>query len=239
MKAQVLSDASAVAQAAAKLIAAEMRAAVKARGRFVMALSGGETPRQMLCDFAEEDVPWKNVHILQVDERVAPAGDLDRNLTRLWESLILRAPVQLDQVHVMPVEEKDLEAAAEDYSRILQKLAGSPPVLDLVHLGLGLDGHTASLVPNDSVLDVTDKDVALTGIYHDRRRMTLTYPLLNRSRRVLWVITGIEKADILARLYEGDISMPAGRIRRDHALVIADQAAAATIQNSRKILCAS
>jgi 6-phosphogluconolactonase/glucosamine-6-phosphate isomerase/deaminase len=127
MKLQVLADASAVAQSAAKLIAAEARAVVKARGRFVMALSGGQTPRQMLRDFAEEDVPWKNVHILQVDERIAPAGDPDRNLTQLWESLILRAPVQPDQVHVMPVEEKNLEAAAADYSRILQKLAGHRP----------------------------------------------------------------------------------------------------------------
>jgi 6-phosphogluconolactonase len=128
----------------------------------------------------------------------------------------------------MPVESADLEAAAARYAATLREAAGSPPVLDLVHLGLGSDGHTASLVPGDPVLDVTDADVALTGVYQDRRRMTLTYPALDRGRRVLWLVTGGEKAGMLARLRAGDRSIPAGRVRADAALVLADAAAAGT-----------
>jgi 6-phosphogluconolactonase/glucosamine-6-phosphate isomerase/deaminase len=160
-----------------------------------------------------------------VDERIAPAGDPDRNLTHLRESLLSHAPLRPEQIHAMPVEEKDIEAAAESYADTLQKIAGSPPVLDLAHLGLGPDGHTASLVPGDPVLDISDADVALTGIYQKRRRMTLTYPLLNRSRRILWMATDAEKVEMLVRLRNGDISIPAGRIRRDNALVLADRAA--------------
>jgi 6-phosphogluconolactonase len=125
----------------------------------------------------------------------------------------------------MPVEEPDLESAAGNYARTLQQIAGAPPVLDLAHLGLGPDGHTASLVPNDPVLNIKDRDVALTGIYQNRRRMTLTYPMLNRSRQILWVVTGAGKAGMLARLRDADVSIPAGRIRREKALVIADRVA--------------
>jgi 6-phosphogluconolactonase len=226
MKIQILANADAVAKAAAKTIAAEARAAVAARGRFIMAVSGGKTPWQMLRDLAGEEVPWADVHVVQVDERIAPAGDPDRNLTHLRESLLSHAPLRPEQIQAMPVEEKDLTAAAKSYADTLGKIAGSPPVLDLAHLGLGPDGHTASLVPNDSVLDVTDADVALTGVYQQRRRMTLTYPLLNRSRCILWVVTGAEKVEMLARLRNGDVSIPAGRIRREHAIVLADRAAA-------------
>jgi 6-phosphogluconolactonase len=225
MKIQVFPDADVVAVEAAKIIATEARAAVAARGRFIMAVSGGRTPWQMLRDLAGEDVPWANVHVFQVDERIAPAGDPDRNFTHLRESLLSHALLRPEQIYAMPVEEKDLETAAASYAATLQQIAGLPPVLDLTHLGLGPDGHTASLVPNDSVLNVTDADVALTGIYQKRRRMTLTYPLLNRSRRVLWVVIGSEKVEMLARLRGGDVSIPAGRIRRENALVLADRAA--------------
>jgi 6-phosphogluconolactonase len=229
MKIQVFADADEVAREAAKIIAAEARAAVAARGRFIVAVSGGHTPWQMLSDLAGEEVPWAGVQVVQVDERVAPAGDPDRNLTHLRESLLSHTPLRPEQIHAMPVEEKDLGAAARSYSLTLQKLAGSPPVLDLAHLGLGPDGHTASLVPGDPVLKVTDTDVAMTGIYQERRRMTLSYPLLNRSRRVLWVVTGSEKAEMLVRLRDGDVSIPAGRICRDNALLLADHAAAAEL----------
>jgi 6-phosphogluconolactonase len=215
-----------VAREAAKLIAAEAAVAVAARGRFVLAVSGGRTPWQMLRALADEPVPWKHLHVAQVDERVAPAGDPDRNLTHLRESLLAHAPLPPEQIHPMPVEEDDLEAAAASYARLLRQLCGSPPVLDLAHLGLGPDGHTASLVPGDPVLDVTDGDVALSGAYQGRRRMTLTYPMLNRSRRILWLVTGPEKAPMLVRLQRGDGSIPAGRIRQDEALVLADRAAA-------------
>ena len=148
---------------------------------------------------AGEEVPWAALHVVQVDERVAPAGSPDRNLTHLRESLLEHAPLRPEQIHAMPVEAPDLEAAAAQYARTLREIAGSPPVLDLAHLGLGPDGHTASLVPGDPVLDVTDADVALTGVYQGRRRMTLTYPMLNRSRRVLWLATGGEKVEMLVR----------------------------------------
>ena len=225
MKFQVFTNADMVAREAAKVIAAEARAAVSARGQFTIAVSGGRTPWQMLRDLANENVPWANVQVFQVDERIAPAGDPDRNLTHLRESLLSHAPLRPEQIHAMPVEENDLTAAVKSYVATLQKIAGSPPALDLVHLGLGPDGHTASLIPGDPVLKTTNADVALTGIYQKRRRMTLTYPLLNRARFVLWVATGAEKVEMLARLRNGDVSIPAGRICRDNALVLADRAA--------------
>jgi 6-phosphogluconolactonase len=226
---RVFADANTVAQEAAKVIAAEARAAVAARGRFVMAVSGGKTPWQMLRALAGEQIPWQSVHVVQVDERIAPTGDPDRNLTHLRESLLPHAPLPPNQIHAMPVEAKDLEAAAGNYADTLEQIAGTPPVLDLAHLGLGTDGHTASLFPNDPVLNIADQNVALTGVYLGRRRMTLTYPMLNRSRRILWLATGGEKADVLPRLLEGDLTIPAGRIRQDAALVLADHPAAARL----------
>ena len=226
MEIKVLASAEAVAREGAAIIAAEARAAVAARGRFILAVSGGHTPWSMLRDLAVEDVPWNGVYVAQVDERVAPAGHPDRNLTHLRESLLEHAPMRPEQVYAMPVEASDLEAAASRYAQTLRGIAGSPPVLDLVHLGLGPDGHTASLVPGDPVLDVTDADVAVTGIYQGRRRMTLTYPMINRARRILWLVTGTDKVEMLMRLRDGDRSIPAGRIDRDNALVIADRAAA-------------
>ena len=211
MKIEILPDADTVARKAAKFIAAEARAAVAARGRFVMAVSGGHTPWQMLRALANEDVPWENVHVVRWTSASRRAGDPDRNLTHLRESLLEHAPLRPEQIHAMPVEAPDLEAAAKRYALTLREIAGSPPVLDLAHLGLGPDGHTASLVPGDPVLNVTDADVALTGVYQDRRRMTLTYPMLNRSRRILWLVTGSDKVEALARLRDGDRSIPAGQ----------------------------
>ena len=225
MEIKVLASAESVAREGAAIIAAEARAAVAARGRFILAVSGGHTPWLMLRDLAGEDIPWNGVHVAQVDERVAPAGHPDRNLTHLRESLLERAPLHPEQVYAMPVEASDLEAGASRYALTLREIAGSPPVFDLVHLGLGPDGHTASLVPGDPVLDVTDADVALTGVYQARRRMTLTYPMINRSRRILWLVTGNDKVGMLMRLRDDDRSIPAGRVAQDNALVIADRAA--------------
>jgi 6-phosphogluconolactonase len=225
MKIEVYADADAVALEAAKRIARAAQEAVAARGKFVMAVSGGKTPWIMLRDLAKQEVPWNGVHVVQVDERFAPEGDPDRNLTHLRESLLEHAPLRAEQIRAMPVEATDLQAACLRYALTLDEIAGSPPVLDLVHLGLGPDGHTASLVPGDPVLEVKDEDVALTGIYQNRRRMTLTYPIINRSRRVLWLVTGSEKTGMLARLQTGDVSIPAGRVSRNHAVVLADRAA--------------
>ncbi len=229
MKIEVLADADAASKEAARIIATEAREAVAARGRFVAAFSGGPTPMPMLRALAGEDAPWDKVYILQVDERVAPAGDRDRNFTHLRECLLDHAPIPPDHVHAMPVEASDLKAAAAQYALTLQNLAGAPPVLDLVHLGFGLDGHTASLIPGDPVLDITNADVAVTGPYQGRPRMTLTYPVLNRSRRILWLTTGAEKADMLVHLRDGDPSIPASRVRQDVAIVIADSAAASAL----------
>ncbi len=226
MMIEVLADAAAVARGAAAIIAAESRAAVAVRGRFVMAVSGGTTPWAMLRALADEEVQWPSVHVFQVDERIAPAGDPDRNLPHLADTLLIHAPLPLEQLHAMPVEEVDAEAAVKAYSETLRELTGSPPVLDLVHLGLGPDGHTASLVPGDPVLEITGADVALTGLYQGRRRMTMTYPVLNRARRVLWVVTGSGKAPMLKRLLAHDRTIPGGRVRPDDALVLADRAAA-------------
>jgi 6-phosphogluconolactonase len=224
---EALADPEAVARTAAAFTAGEARAAVAARGRFVMAVSGGRTPWIMLRALADQPVPWADVHIVQVDERVAPAGHPDRNLTHLRDSLLAHCPLRPEQVHAMPVESANLEAASEQYATTLKDVAGAPVVLDLVLLGLGPDGHTASLVPGDPALGVTETDVAVTGVYQGRRRMTLTYPILNRARRIAWLVTGREKAEMLARLNGGDRSIPAGRIRQDRAVVLADSAASA------------
>jgi 6-phosphogluconolactonase len=191
-----------------------------------MAVSGGRTPWLMLRALAGRDVPWASVHVVQVDERVAPDGDPDRNLRHLHESLLAHVPLRPDQVHSMPVSARDVEAGAHAYADELRAIAGEPPVLDLVHLGLGPDGHTASLVPGDRSLEVSDADVALAGPYQGRRRMTLTFPAIDRARRVLWVVTGADKADVLRRLLAGDRTIPAGRVRQDRALMLADRAAA-------------
>ena len=227
MKLEVLSDPERVARRGAALIAAAARESVAARGGFSVAVSGGTTPWQMLRALAEEDVPWGGLHVLQVDERVAPDGDPDRNLTHLRECLLTRALLPPERLHAMPVGDADLEAAAARYARTLDAVAGAPPVLDLVHLGLGPDGHTASLVPGDAVLEVRDVDVAPTDQpYQGRRRMTVTYPLLARARRLLWLVTGSSKAEMLQRLCDGDASIPAGRVAQANAVVLADRAAA-------------
>jgi 6-phosphogluconolactonase len=226
MDLKIFPDADAVARAAAGFLATEAREAIAARGRFVIAVSGGKTPWAMLRALAEEQVPWSGMEIVQVDERVAPAGHPDRNLTHLQESLLERSPLLPERIHAMPVERSDLETAAAEYARTLEALAGAPPVLDVVHLGLGPDGHTASLVPRDPVLEVTDRDVAITGPYQGRQRMTLTYPAINRARVILWLVTGAEKREMLQRLLAADPSIPAGRVRQDTALALADRAAA-------------
>ena len=226
MRVDIFADAEEVARRAAEFIAEEARAKASLGQSFVFAVSGGGTPWIMLRDLAAREVPWPCMHVTQVDERIAPAGDPQRNLTHLRECFLSRVPLRPDQIHAMPVESSDPEAAARQYARTLEMLAGAPPALDLVHLGLGPDGHTASLVPGDPALHVADRDVALTNVYKGTRRMTLTYPVLNRARRVLWVVTGEEKAPMLARLRAGDTSIPAGRVRGEDAWIMADRAAA-------------
>ncbi len=212
----VLPDASALGAEAARFVASAARTAAAARGRFTFAVSGGKTPWTMFAELADEDVPWAQVEIFQVDERVAPDGDPDRNLTHLRQSLG-QAPAK---VTAMAVNDADLDAGANAYGALL------PPRFDLVHLGLGPDGHTASLVPGDPVLEVTDRLVAVTQPYQGLQRMTLTYPALARANEVLWLISGEDKRDPLAKLLAGDTSIPAGRVEARHSTVLADASAA-------------
>lgn len=214
---EVLSDPGAVAERAATFVAERADVAVAERGRFIFAVSGGHTPWAMFAHLTGK-MPWERVTIYQVDERVAPEGDPDRNLTHLTANLPPGGPAD---VRPMPVDGQDLEAAAATYARSL------PERFDLVHLGLGPDGHTASLVPGDPVLDVSERDVALTGLYQGRRRMTLTYPALSKTRQVLWLVTGSDKVEALRRLRSGDHSIPAGRVEAAAQLVMADEAAVA------------
>ncbi len=215
---EVLSDDISVALRAAELVVEHAAAAIAARGSFTLAVSGGHTPGQMFADLARrKDFPWEQTTIYQVDERIAPDGDANRNLTLLWDNL---PPQAVSRLRPMPVTADDLDVAAHAYSVAL------PGCIDLVHLGIGADGHTASLVPGDPVLDVHDRDVALTGEYMGLARMTLTYPVLNRARALLWLVTGEAKRDALNRLQAGDESVPAGRISRAQAQIVADDAAA-------------
>lgn len=209
----MLPDAEAVASRAAAYIAERARECVTAHGSFTVALSGGRTPARMIELLAEEDVPWESVTVFQADERIAPSGP-DRNLTQL-EAALPQATIV-----AMPVEEPDLSAAAARYAAQL------PERLDLVHLGLGPDGHTASLVPGCAALEITDRDVAISREYGGRRRMTLTYPAIDRAREVLWVVTGEDKRDALRRLLGEDEAIPATRVATPHQLVLADRAAA-------------
>lgn len=213
---EVLPDADAVAERGAAYVAEQAHAAIADHGRFTFAVSGGRTPWAMFAHLVGK-MPWEKVTIYQVDERIAPNGDPDRNLTHLRASL---PPGGAANVRAMPVGAHDLEAAAADYARSL------PEAFDLIHLGLGPDGHMASLVPGDPVLDVTDRGVAVTGAYQGHQRMTLTYPTLNAAKQVLWLVTGEDKVDALRRLRAGDTSIPGGRVAAASALIIADAAAA-------------
>jgi 6-phosphogluconolactonase len=226
VKIEVLDSADAAARRTAEFIAYRARQEIEQRGRFIMALSGGAGPWQAFRMLALEEVPWRNVHVVQVDERVAPDGHADRNWTHLQHNLLSRVPIPAAHLHPMPVTADDLDSAAARYTDLLRQLAGAPPELDLVHLGLGTDGHTASLIPGDAVLEAHDAEVAVTAQYRGRRRMTLTLPAINRAHCIVWLVTGETKANVLARLLAGDTDVPAARIRHDHALLLVDREAA-------------
>jgi 6-phosphogluconolactonase len=216
---EVLDDPEAVHRRGAEVIAEAARADIAERSHFALAVSGGHDPWSMFSQLEEFDLDWREIEIFQVDERVAPAGADERNLTHLVESLSIGAQ---GSIRPMPVTDEDLDAAADRYA------ASLPEALDLAHMGLGPDGHTASLVPGDPVLEVTDKRVAVTsGEYQGVRRMTLTYPELHRTRRLLWVVTGEEKVDALRKLIDQDPSTPSGRVEPGgDSLILADRAAA-------------
>jgi 6-phosphogluconolactonase len=216
---EVAGDEKAASRRAAELIAAAGAAAAAERGGFAFALSGGRSPWAMLAILGElEEMPWERAELFQVDERVAAPGDEARNLTHMVLGLSMDHQSTL---RPMPVTQRDLERAAREYEAAL------PERFDLVHLGLGPDGHTASLVPGDPVLEIGDRRVAMTGSpYQGHLRMTLTYPALAAARRVVWLVTGPDKREPLAQLLAGDVSIPAGRVRNAEMVVVADEAAA-------------
>ncbi|HXS32458.1 MAG TPA: 6-phosphogluconolactonase [Solirubrobacterales bacterium] len=217
---EVAGDEKAAARRAAELIAATGRDAVAEHNTFSLAMSGGRSPWAMLAILGElEEMPWPETELFQVDERIASPGSEDRNLTHMVLGLSMDHQAML---RPMPVTQRDLEAAARDYENTL------PDPLDCVHLGLGPDGHTASLVPGDPVCDVTDRRVAITETaYQGHPRMTLTYPALASARKIVWLITGPDKVEALAKLQAGDTSIPAGRVENDNMVIVADEAAAA------------
>jgi 6-phosphogluconolactonase len=225
MRIEVMSDPGAVAKRAASVIAEHARAAFAARGRFVAAFSGGYTPHSILRMLGREEVPWGGVYVFQVHERLFPMGSPEGDLPELREVLMEESTMDPCQIYAMPTGAEDPEQGAATYAYTLQNVAGNPPILDLVHLGLFADGHTAALFLGDRVLEET-RDVAVTGPQEGRKRITLTVPLINRARSILWVVTGSDKARALFLLESGDPAIPASGIRTDTALVLADQAAA-------------
>ncbi len=223
----VLETPDGVAEEAECWLAAEITKAVADRGRCAMAISGGHSPWPMLESLARRsDLPWESVSIFQVDERIAPEGDPDRNLTQLNSHVLAIRPSLRTSTYPMPVNDPDIDQAADRYAIELADATGMPAHLDIVHLGLGPDGHTASLVPGDAVLKVDDRDVALTsGPYQGRRRMTLTYPAINRARRIMWQIVGQDKKEALGRMMSGDDSIPGGLVSTSQAVIFADASA--------------
>ncbi len=226
MRLEVAKTADAAAEVAARLIATVLGVAIGRRTRASLAVSGGSSPLPLLRVLAREPIDWSAVHVYQVDERVVARGDSARNLGALDEILVWRGPLPRRNLHPMWVDRADLDGAADSYGEELALVAGEPPVLDVVHLGLGGDGHTASLFSGDPALAVRDRSVSLTAEHNGHRRMTLTFPVLNRARNVVWFVTGAGKSGVVADLYAGGAPFPAGRVARRRAVLVADEAAA-------------
>ena len=229
MRIQVLPTPEIAAERAADWLRTEIGRASAQRGRCLVALSGGRTPWRMLRDLRRLRVHWHDLQVFQVDERVVAENDERRNARQIAELLIAPAMLRAAQFHAMPVERSNLAEGAEEYGRLLSEHGGSPPVLDVVQLGLGADGHTASLVPGDRLLEAHDRDVAISVPYQGVARMTLTFRVLDAARHRLWLVTGADKAAALRKLWVGDASVPAGRVLREAAFVFADSAAAAEL----------
>lgn len=213
---------------AARHMAGALLRAVGERRVATVALSGGSSSQLLFVELARQTLDWDSIHVFQVDERIAPHGDAARNLTSLESALCEHGPLPRCQLHAMPVEATDLEAAAAAYARELEDYTARPPVLDVVHLGIGTDGHTASLFPGDPVLGIADRSVAPVESHAGFRRLTLTLPVINSARHIVWFVTSAGKSDVLAQLLAGRLSAPAGQVMRRQASVFSDAAAART-----------
>lgn len=229
MKICVYPTATEATEAAALLFAEQAIEAVRAHGRCVVAVSGGKTPEPMFRSAAQLAIPWTTLDVFQVDERVVDTSDSRRNAAVVRETWIAPGLLPSERFFPMPVESADIAAGARQYARLLENSAGSPPTIDLVHLGLGDDGHTASLVPGDSLIDDDQQLVGLSVPYQGVRRMTLMPRVLNRSSAQLWLVLGTSKAMALRGLWLNDRVLPATHIDRARATVIADLAAAAAL----------
>jgi len=229
---EILPSAASVAQRAAELITRYVRDDVAHAGRATLAVSGGRTPQRVFEILATIGLPWERIDLFQVDERIAPAGHVDRNATQAAAALARPLLRHAGAFHWMPVEQAEPDAAAASYAAALRLAAGSPPALGTVHLGLGADGHTASIFPGSALADASPSDVAVTGEHLGRRRMTLTLAVLNTARRILWVVTGADKQTALAGLVAGDPHVVGSRVRRSGALILADAAAAGLVRRS-------
>ena len=163
---------------------------------------------------------WALVAVTAMPHHELPVPDV--NWVMIEDALLQAGGPSQAEHYPMPVESDDLARAATAYAKTLALIAGDPVVIDLVHLGLGDDGHTASLVPGDEALMMTDRDVAVTALYRGHRRMTLTFPALNRARERLWLATGADKVTMLARLRDGDHRIPAGRVSGDNTIIFTD-----------------
>ena len=210
----VVPDPQSAANQAAAWIARQLRNAASRRGMASVAFSGGSTPALMLAALAELSVPWTVTTVFQVDERIAPDGDPDRNAGLLEVLRPCRPTIRL-----MPVTAGDLAAARRRYA------ASLPDRLDVVHLGVGDDGHTASWPPGDPVIDER-RHVAISSEFNGRARMTLTVPVVNAARRRLVLATGAAKAEIIERWLLHDHTLPVDRVSRTNTSVVLDAPAA-------------
>lgn len=229
MEIRTFQSASDVAKEGAIFIADRIRENLTKKGFFTMAISGGRTPWEMIKELAKEDLPWEKVFLFQVDERIAPDAHPDRNLTQLFNTIQGTRLMTRLNVFPMHVVAEDLSKVCEEYADHIKTITGTGQ-LDLIHLGIGTDGHTASLIPGDDILEIQDKDVALTSLpYQGRKRMSLTYPMINRAEKILWIITGEEKAEMLERFLQQDPTIPAGKIEQMHAILLTEESAAVNI----------
>ena len=225
MKIEIFPQTEQVAIQAAAYLEQVIRKALTHQKSFSLAISGGRTPWEMLKILSKADLPWQRINLFQVDERVAPDGHPDRNLTQLFQAIAGTPMVMQLRIFPMPVNAKDLDAAVKEYAEVLNEVTESKG-LDLIHLGIGSDGHTASLVPGDEVLEIQNRLVAYTqNSYQGRIRMTLTYPLINAAKQILWIVTGSEKREMVQRMLQQDSSIPAGNIQQKNALLMVDKAA--------------
>lgn len=229
MKIHIEADADVLALQAAAWIGGQARRTLDERGQFSIALSGGRGPHRLYEALAREKIEWQRVQLFQVDERAAPPDSPERNFRAIRALLVERVAIPAGQVHPMPVDTDDLEAAAGEYAATLERALGPERILDLVHLGLGEDGHTASLLPGDAASE-PGAPVIVSREHEGFRRLSLNYPVLSAARQRCWFVTGAGKSEVLPRAVDGDLAIPAGRIRREDSLVFADQAAAVLLE---------